>query len=84
MLQKLTIADSSSEHPFINIQDYFNMTRTIHTEKSQVVYLEVPDAISDSKDTLLELLQDLFSKFIKDQTRELLKVIKNYMKYFNP
>ena len=51
MLQKLAIADSSSEHPFVNIQDYFNMTKATHTEKSQVAYLEVLDAIYNSKDT---------------------------------
>ena len=36
MLQKLAVADNNSEHPFINIQDYFNMTRATHTEKSEV------------------------------------------------
>ena len=70
-LQTFAIADSSSEHPFISIQDYFNMTRATHTEKSQVAYLE---ALSDSKDTLLELVHDLFANFIKDQTREYLVV----------
>ena len=74
MLQKVAIADSDSEHPFINIQDYLNITRATHTEKSQVGYLEVLDAISDSKDTQLELLHDLYSKFIKDQTREYLVI----------
>ena len=58
MLQKIAIADNSYEHPFIrcNIQNYFNMTRVTHTEQSQVADLEVMDVISDSKDTLLELL----------------------------
>ena len=58
MLQKLAVAETSSEHPFINIniQDYFKVTRATHTEKSRVAYLEVMDAITDSKDTLLELL----------------------------
>ena len=46
------------------------MTRATHTGKSQVAYLEVMDAISDSKDTLIVLLHDLFLKFIKDHTRE--------------
>ena len=36
MLQKLAVADSGSEHPFINIQDHFNMIRATHTQKSQV------------------------------------------------
>ena len=74
MLQKVAIADSDSDHPFINIQDYLNMTRATHTKKSQVAYLEVLDAISDSKDTQLDLLHDLYSKFIKDQTREYLVI----------
>ena len=37
-----------------------------------MAYLEVMDAISDSKDTLLALLHDLFAKLIKDQAREYL------------
>ncbi len=78
MLQKHAVADSSFEHPFISIQDYLNMTRTTHTEKSQVAYLEVMDAVSDSKDTLPDLLHDLF---IKDQTREYL-VIKGDQKLY--
>jgi len=41
----------STEQPFINLQDYFNLTRVTHTERSQVAYLEVMDAISDRKDT---------------------------------
>ena len=81
MLQKLAIADSSSEHPFINTQDNFNVTRATHTEKCQVSYLEVVDAISDSKDTLLELLYDLVSKFIMDQTREYLVIEGNQKLY---
>lgn len=76
MLQKTAIAntDSSTEGPFINIQDYFNLTRITHTERSQVAYLEVMDAISDKKDTLIELLHDLYVKLIKDQTREYLVI----------
>ena len=42
----------STEQPFINLQDYFNLTRVTHTERSQVAYLEVMDAISDRKDTI--------------------------------
>ena len=50
------------------------MTRATHTERSQVAYLEVMDAVSDSKDTLLELVHDLYSKLIKDQNREYLVI----------
>ena len=50
------------------------MIHATNTEKSQVAYLEVMDAVSDRKDTQLELLQDLFTKFIKGQHREYLVV----------
>ena len=54
MLQKSATAEvfCSTEQPFINLQDYFNLTRVTHTERSQVAYLEVMDAISDRKDTI--------------------------------
>ena len=74
MLQKLAVAESTSDQPFISIQDYFNMTRATHTETSKIAYLEVMDAISDCKDTQLELLHDLFAKFIVKQPREYLVV----------
>ena len=74
MLQKSAVASSNSEHPFVNIQDYFYLTRATHTERSRVAYLEVMDAVSDSKDTLLELVHDLYSKLIKDQNREYLVI----------
>ena len=52
MVQKIAVAQakpaSDNPLPFINVQDYFSLTRAIHTEKSQVAYLEVLDAISDS------------------------------------
>ena len=76
MLQKSATAEvfCSTEQPFINLQDYFNLTRVTHTERSQVAYLEVMDAISDRRDTLTELLHDLYIKLIKDQEREYLVI----------
>lgn len=38
MLQKLAVAESTSDQPFISIQDYFNMTRATHTETSKIAY----------------------------------------------
>ena len=72
MLNKSAVANSNSEYPFIDIQSYFNITRATHTEKSKVAYLEVMDAVSDTKETQLQLLQDLFAKFIHHQDREYL------------
>lgn len=80
MIQKIAVAQaettSDNTLPFmiINVQDYFSLTRATHTEKSQVAYLEVLDAISDSKDTLLDLLHDLYVKLIVNQNREYLVI----------
>ena len=74
MLSKLTIANNNFEYPFIDVQSYFNITKATHTEKSKVAYFEVIDAVADSKDTQLQLLQNLFAKFIKDQTTEYLLI----------
>lgn len=43
------------------------LTRVTHTEKSQVVYLEVIDAVADCKDTMMQLVQSLREKFIVHQ-----------------
>ena len=53
MLKKVAVstrADPASKEVFISLQDYFQLTRVTHTEKSKVAYLEVIDAKSDSKD----------------------------------
>ena len=55
MTQKLAVGDSSSNQPFISIQDYFSITRVTHIEKSVVAYLEVMGAIADNKDTQVKL-----------------------------
>ena len=51
MLHKLTIKNKESHDTPLNLQDYFSITRTNHTEKSNVQYLQVMDAKADSKDT---------------------------------
>jgi hypothetical protein len=48
VLHRVAFYSSSLTQPFISIQDYFTLTRITHTEKSQVVYLEVMDAVADS------------------------------------
>ena len=35
-----------------------------HTKKSNVAYLEVMDAVADSKDTLLSMFHNLHSKYV--------------------
>ena len=46
------------------MQEYFAVTRQTHTEKSNVAYLKVMDAIADSKDTIMQVLHDLHEQFI--------------------
>ena len=41
------------------MQDYYALTRPTHTERSHVMYLEVLDAVADSKDTMMGLLYSL-------------------------
>ena len=43
-----------------------------HTEKSQVAYLEVMDAVADSKDTVIQILHDLHEFYIVHQQKDCL------------
>ena len=60
-------AASTTNEPLISIQEFFSLVRTTHTEQSQVVYLEVMDAVADTKDTMMQLLHDLHEQFIVSQ-----------------
>ena len=48
-----------------NIQEYMGVISPVHTEKSNVVYMQVLDAKSESKDTLMTILFDLHQRFIE-------------------
>ena len=48
----------------LNIQDYMKLLRPVIPDKSSVVYLKVLDAKSDSKDTLMQILHELYQQFI--------------------
>ena len=67
MIHRVAVRNSSFEHPFLNLQDYYSLTRPTHTEISQVIYLEVLDAVADCKDTMLTLLHSLRSRFIEEK-----------------
>ena len=56
MLHKLATKNIPSHHTFLNLQDFFTATKPTRTEKSHVAYLQVMDAVADSKDTVMELL----------------------------
>ena len=70
------------QHTFLNIQQYLSATRVTRTEKSNVYYLEVMDAVADTKDTMIEMLYNLHHKFIEDQGLNYL-VVEGDAKLFN-
>ena len=57
---------------FIGMQQFFSVIRTNQTEKSNVQYLEVMDAVADTKDTMIALLHNLHTKYILQQHQEFL------------
>ena len=64
MLHKLATRNIPSHHIFLNLQDFLTATKPTRTEKSHVAYLQVMDAVADSKDTVVELLHKLREEFI--------------------
>lgn len=74
MLQKVAFGNTNPQETYINIQDYLSLARANHTEKSNVLYLDVMDAKSDSKDTLMSMLQNLHQQFVSRQGHQHLVV----------
>ena len=78
MFQRLVVANSEGnnkrQNVFLNIQDYFTITRLTHTEKSEILYLEVMDAVAGKKDTIMQILHDLHQRYIVDEKQKWLVV----------
>ena len=70
MLLRHSVCSCESENTFLNIQDYLSSIRTTHTEKSNVAYLQVMDAVADSKDTLMQMLNNLHEHYIVKQGKQ--------------
>ena len=73
-MYRLTLGNNEPQQVFLNIQEYFNVTRVTHTERSEVSYLQVMDAVADSKDTIMQMLHDLYQQYIVEQNRQWLLV----------
>ena len=71
MFQKQITITESSEFVFLNVKDYFKAHRVTKTGKFNVTYL---DAVSDSKDTTMEVLHDFHRRFIVNQGKQYLTV----------
>ena len=64
MLNKQAVTEKEP-NSVINFQDYFDLLKATHTEKSKTGYVKVMDAVADSKETIIQPLHDLYAKFIK-------------------
>ena len=47
----------------------FTVTRVTHTECSNIIYLQVKDAVADTKDTMMDMLHEL-QEFIVEQKHQ--------------
>ena len=72
MLFKHCVQDETKEKTFLNIQDYLSTISATHTERSNVSYIDILDAKSDSKDTLLPMLSDLKTEFVDNKQQQYL------------
>ena len=64
---RVALHDSGFKYPFLGLQDYYALTWPNHTERSHVTYLEVLDAVADSKDIIMGLLYSLKKGFIEER-----------------
>ena len=79
MLQKVANGSTNLQETFINTQVYLSLERANHTEKSN---LDVMDVKSDSKDTLMSMLQNLHQQFVSRQGRQyLVEGMLNFMNF---
>ena len=67
ILQQYTQGCTGGNIPMLNIQDYMTVISPVSSEKSNVVYLQVLDAKSESKATLMTIISDLHQRFIERQ-----------------
>ena len=74
MIIRTFVSNRKPQCTFLNMQGYFSVTRVNHTEKSNILYLEVMDAVADSKDTMITMLNNLHKRFIEDQGLQYLLV----------
>ena len=67
IVHRVVFTNSSSQYPFLHLQDYCSLIRSTHTEVSKVIYLEMLDAVADCKDTMMVVLHNLRTRFIEER-----------------
>ena len=65
MLIKTEHTSQSNTQNLLNIREYMRITNPQTIEPSNVVYLSVLDAKADSKDTIMQVLQDANKRYMK-------------------
>ena len=58
----------------LSIQDYMTIVCPVTIQKSNIIYMQVLDAKSENKDTLMTIMFDLHKRFIEQQGKEFLVI----------
>ena len=58
----------------LSIQDYMTLVRPVTVRKSNFVYIQVLDAKSENKDTIMTIMFDVHKRFIEQQGKEFLVI----------
>ena len=68
--QRTALQNKEPNKVLLNMQDYLRVTTATYTEKSNVSYLRVMDAVADNKGTMIQRLSDLQEQFISNGMHE--------------
>ena len=74
IVTKVSIHKKDPNKIFLGLQDYFSVIRPTHTQKSNVKYHRVMDAVADSKDTMTAMLYYLHQQYISRSKHKYLVV----------
>ena len=58
LLHRIPVNNKTFQEPFLGVQDDYSLTRLTCTEQSNVIYLEVLDAVADCIVTIMTLLHN--------------------------
>ena len=63
MLHKLSLQEEENK-TLVSLQDFLSLVHPNRTQKSEVQYLRVMDAVADTKDTMMSMINDLHKRYI--------------------
>ena len=74
MMFKSCTQETLPDKTFLGIQDYLSLRRATHTQKSNVQFHCIMDAVADNKDTMMAMLDDLHQRYIVEKKLQYLIV----------